>query len=253
MTAITGCLSPRQPNDLKAPGAVNNAPMTYAQIEVAGSRADAAFAVPSTGSGPGVIVIQEWWGLVPHIESVVRRLADAGFVALAVDHYRGAKTAEPDEAGKLMMGLEIGRIAQDLDAAASWLVARPEVVGSQVGVVGFCMGGGLALLAPTVSEHICCASAFYPAMPWPDYAPDWSAYAGKCAQVHKAESDEAGMGERIAEVAAAITAAGGSVEVFTYPGSQHAFFNDDRPEVFDAAHAATAWERMCALLRADCC
>ena len=227
--------------------------MAYTQITVAGSMADAVFAVPTHGSGPGVIVIQEWWGLVPHIESVVGRFADAGFVALAVDHYRGARTTEPDEAGKLMMGLDISRIAQDLDAAATWLVARPEVTGSHVGVVGFCMGGGLALLAPTVSKRICCASSFYPAMPWPDYAPDWSAYAGKCAQVHKAESDEAGMGARIEEVVGQIRAAGGSVEVFGYPGSQHAFFNDDRPEVFDATHAATAWERTCALLRADCC
>ena len=231
----------------------HNAGMAYTQIEVAGSTANAAFALPATGSGPGVIVIQEWWGLVPHIESVVTRLADAGFVALAVDHYRGAKTTEPDEAGKLMMGLDIGSIAEDLAGAASWLCARPEVTGAGVGVIGFCMGGGLALLAPTVSERICCASAFYPAMPWPDYAPDWSAYAGKCAQVHKAESDETGMGARIDEVAAQIRAAGGTVEVFTYPGSQHAFFNDDRPEVYHQAHASTAWERTCALLRADCC
>jgi len=152
-----------------------------------------------------------------------------------------------------MMGLDISRIAADLDAAAAWLLDRPEVTGSSVGVVGLCMGGGLALLAPTVSARICCASAFYTAMPWPDYAPDWTAYAGKCAQVHKAESDEAGMGARIDEVAAQIRAAGGTVEVFAYPGSQHAFFNDDRPEVYHATHASTAWERTCELLRAGCC
>lgn len=225
--------------------------MHRVSIEIDGEQVPAVLGVPDSGSGPAVIVIQEWWGLVPHIAELVERFAAEGFVALAIDHYRGEVTTEPDEAKKLMLGLRIPQIADDLAAAAEWLVARPEVLSECVCVVGFCMGGGLALLGPTASDRICCVSAFYPAMPWPEYAPDWSKYAGRAAQIHKAASDEAAQGERIAQIATEITAAGGVVEVFEYPGSQHAFFNDTRPEVFDAAASDEAWQRTLALFRAQ--
>lgn len=211
-------------------------------MDVQGAPVEGYLAVPESGSGPGVLVIQEWWGLVPHIRSVVERLADAGFVALAVDHYRGVETTEPDEAKKLMMGLRVDAAAADIAAAANYLLARDDVTCSSVGSIGFCMGGGLSLLAPTVGA-ISSAVAFYPAMPWPDYQPDWSQYSGKAALIHKAESDEEHAGPRIAEYADAIRRAGGEVSIFDYPGSQHAFFNDERPEVFDAQHAAAAWQR----------
>jgi len=223
--------------------------MSHTSIQISGEQVPAVLALPPAGSGPAVIVIQEWWGLVPHIVAVTERLAQAGFVAMAVDHYRGAATTEPDEAGKLMMGLDIEQMAADLAAAADHLLGQPQVSSSSVGVVGFCMGGGLALLAPTVSDGISCASAFYPAMPWPHYAPDWSRYAGKAAIVHKAVSDEPGTGPVIAEYAAAIAAAGGEVELFEYPDSVHAFFNDDRPEVYQRANADRAWERTVGFLR----
>ena len=200
-------------------------------------------AVPDSGSGPGVIVIQEWWGLVPQIESVVDRFAAAGFVALAPDHYRGERTTEPDEAGKLMMGLKVAAAASDIAASADHLVRSGMLPIDRVGVVGFCMGGGLALLAPTVSPHIDCASAFYPAMPWPDYHPDWANYTGREALIHQAESDIPSTGQRIAEYAAAIGDNGGTVTIVDYPGSQHAFFNEDRSEVYDATAAGMAWGR----------
>jgi carboxymethylenebutenolidase len=117
-------------------------------------------AVPDAGRGPGVIVIQEWWGLVPHIQSVADRLAAAGFVALAPDLFHGVATTEPDEAKKLMMGLGVAGAADDIAAAADHLVRSGLLTGAQVGCVGFCMGGGLALLAPTVSPHIDCTAAF---------------------------------------------------------------------------------------------
>jgi carboxymethylenebutenolidase len=187
---------------------------------------------------------------VPHIVDVVDRLAAEGFVALAVDHYRGVETTEPDEAKKLMAGLNVGQVADDLAAAATWLRRRDEVEGAKVRVVGFCMGGGLALLAPTVSDEICCAAAFYPAMPWPQFAPDWSRYAGKSAMVHKALTDERGSGPAIDRYAAAISAAGGSVELLEYPESVHAFFNDARPEVYQADNSRLAWERTLSQFRA---
>lgn len=216
--------------------------MTVVSMDVSGAPVEGFLAVPDGGRGPGVLVVQEWWGLVPHIRSVVEHLAEAGFVAMAVDHYRGIETTEPDEAEKLMMGLQVAAAAADLAAGADYLLSRAEVVGSSVGSIGFCMGGGLSLLAPTVGG-VSSAVAFYPAMPWPDYQPQWDAYAGKAALVHKAESDEAHAGPRIAEYAAAILAAGGEVTVVDYPNSVHAFFNDDRPDVYQADNAALAWQR----------
>ena len=200
-------------------------------------------AVPESGRGPAVIVIQEWWGLVPHILRTVDRFAAAGYVALAPDHFRGERTTEPDDAQKLMLGLRIDQVAKDIAGAADYLVSRDEVTSDKVGTVGFCMGGGLALLAGTVSERVVATSGFYPATPWPDYHPDWSRYAGKSALVHKAESDEATAGPVIDGLTTAIRGAGGSVEIFDYPGSQHAFFNDDRPEVYNREYAELAFAR----------
>src|SRR3954471_13438722 len=109
-----------------------------------GHGASGYLAIPESGSGPGLIVIQEWWGLVPQIQDVCDRFAAAGFVALAPDLYHGEKTTEPDEAGKLMMALNVEQAAKDMSGA----VARVQEVSGReaVGVVGFCMGGGLALV-----------------------------------------------------------------------------------------------------------
>lgn len=218
-------------------------------IPINGEDVPGVIALPASGSGPAVIVIQEWWGLVPHIVDVVQRLADAGFVALAVDHYRGEATTEPDEAAKLMLGLDIAQVSADLSATADWLLGRDEVVGETVSVIGFCMGGGLALLAPTVSDPIDRTVAFYPAMPWKHYAPDWSRYAGKSAVVHLAEHDNPATAPAVAAIAEQVHEHGGSVEVYDYPGGVHAFYNDARPEVFQPENARLAWERTLAFLR----
>ncbi len=224
--------------------------MRNTTISINGDEVPGFLAVPASGSGPAVLVVQEWWGLVPHIADVVQRLADEGFVALAVDHYRGVETTEPDEAAKLMIGLSIDQVAADLAAATDALLARDEVVGEQVRVVGFCMGGGLALLGPTVADPLCCAVAFYPAMPWPHYAPDWSRYAGKSALVHLAEFDSPATAPAVADIAERVRAAGGEMDVVDYPGGVHAFYNDARPEVFQPDNARLAWDRTLAFLRA---
>ena len=104
-------------------------------------------ATPPSGRGPGLVVLQEWWGLVPQIRAVCDRLARAGFVALAPDLYRGESTTDPDEAGRLMMSLEIDRAGRDLEAAVEALRREPATTGARVGCIGFCMGGQLALFA----------------------------------------------------------------------------------------------------------
>jgi carboxymethylenebutenolidase len=207
------------------------------------------FAVPTSGRGPGVVVIQEWWGLVPHIEHVVDRFAEAGFVALAPDLYHGVKTDEPDEAMRMMMALAMDPAAKDIAGAARFLFECDPTNGNGIGAVGFCMGGSLALWSATLAPQLTATVGFYPALPWERMSPQWPSYAGKAAMIHCSEEDGTSSAAGIQQAKAAIEEAGGSVELFDYPGTRHAFFNDDRPDVFDAAASATAWDRTTEFLR----
>src|SRR5512143_964330 len=116
-----------------------------------GHTAKGYLATPAAGKGPGVIVIQEWWGLVGHIKKVCDRFATAGFSALAPDLYHGKTTSEPDEAGKLFMALNIGQAEKDLRGAARYLAGQSST--TKIGAVGFCMGGQLALFAATLNPN----------------------------------------------------------------------------------------------------
>ena len=207
--------------------------------------------VPASGSGPAVIVIQEWWGLVGHIKDVVDRFAAAGFVALAPDLYNGESTAEPDEAKKLMMELQMKKAGEDIAGAASYLIARSDVSSATVGAIGFCMGGTLAIWSATISENISAAVGFYPGGSWERTNPNWSNYAGKAAIIHAAESDGTSNAPGIQEALAEIATAGGSATAFDYAGTKHAFFNEDRPEVYDAPAAELAWTRTLDFLRSS--
>ena len=208
-----------------------------------GGTSEGYLALPSGAEGaPGVIVIQEWWGLVPHITSVADRFAAAGFVALAPDLFHGRTTTEPDEARRLVMGLAMDQAARDIAGAADYLAGRPEVAGG-IGAVGFCAGGSLALWSATLSDRIVATVGFYPALPWERMRPDWGNYAGKHAVIHCSEEDGTSASEGVQAAAKAIEAAGGTVKLYDYPGTSHAFFNDDRPATFDRVSAATAWAR----------
>ncbi len=215
-----------------------------------GGMCEGYLALPASGRGPGVIVIQEWWGLVPHITDLADRFAAEGFVALAPDFYHGIATDEPDEAMRLLMSLAMDRAAHDISGAADYLVHRPEVVGDVVGAVGFCMGGSLALWSATLAPAVVAAVGFYPAVPWHAMSPNWSGYAGKTAMIHCSEEDGLSVAEGIVTARTAIEAAGGEVAVFDYPGTSHAFVNDTRPEVFDPAATVLAWDRTVSMLKA---
>src|SRR5215217_3787946 len=114
-----------------------------------GHTAQGYLAVPESGSGPGVVVIQEWWGLVPHITDVCDRFAAEGFVALAPDLYHGETTTEPDEAGKLMMAMNLDQAGREMGGAVTYLQGHDATSGGPVGVTGFCIGGGLAMVLAT--------------------------------------------------------------------------------------------------------
>jgi carboxymethylenebutenolidase len=214
-----------------------------------GSKCSGYLALPKSGSGVGVIVIQEWWGLVGHITKVADRFAEAGFVALAPDLYHGEIAKEPDHAMKLLMGLAMDKAALDIGGAADYLSTRSEVIGKGIGAIGFCMGGSLALWSATLSPKVKATVAFYPGMPWARMEPKWQNYSGKRALIHCAESDGTSSALGIQEAVAGIRAGGGIVEALDYPGTRHAFFNDERTEVYDADASLRAWDRTIGFLR----
>ncbi|MCU1352515.1 MAG: Carboxymethylenebutenolidase [Acidimicrobiales bacterium] len=214
-----------------------------------GHGASGYLAVPESGSGPGVIVIQEWWGLVPHITDVCDRFAAAGFVALAPDLFHGEKTTEPDEAGKLMMALNVSRAVQDMSGAVDFLLDHPTVTGSKVGITGFCMGGGLALVAACeLPDKFGAVVPWYGLIPWPDAEPDWSAITAP-VEGHFAGRDGFFTPEAARDLEAKLRGLGVSATFYVYPDADHAFFNDTRPEVHDPEASATAWERTVSFLR----
>jgi carboxymethylenebutenolidase len=209
------------------------------------------FGAPDSGAtgAPGVIVIQEWWGLVAHIREVVDRFAAAGFCALAPDLYHGESSSEPDGAGKLMMALNVDRAARDLSGAVELL--RERTGRTNVGVTGYCMGGGLALvLACHRPDAIAAAAPYYGLIPWATAQPDFSAMSAKVVGEY-AEFDEFFGPEPTRELEASLRGLGKDATLHIHPGAQHAFFNDTRPEVYDAECASVAWERTLALFRAE--
>ena len=203
-------------------------------------------ALPATGSGPGLLVIQEWWGLVEHIKHVCDRFAAEGFAALAPDLYHGVATKSPDEAGKLFMALSIARAAADLRGAADALLERPEVTSEKVAAVGFCMGGQLALYAGAeFPDRIAAVVDFYGIHPKVRIDPSRLRVP---VLAHFAERDNSVKVSDARALAANIEAAGGSIEAHFYP-ADHAFFNDSRPTVYDRGCSEVAWNRTLAFLR----
>lgn len=216
-----------------------------------GSTGGGYLAMPQSGSGPAVVVIQEWWGLVPHIVDVADRFAAAGFCALAPDMYHGVKVplGEPDEAGKQMMAMELGRAGKDMSGAVDEL--RRRAGKDEVGVVGFCMGGGLALvLACQRPDAVHACVAFYGLIPWPDAQPDYGSLDAPVL-MHVAGGDSFFSPEAAAALERQLQSLGKRVQMYVYEGVDHAFFNDTRPEVYDAGAAATAWQRTIDFLRTE--
>ncbi len=200
-------------------------------------------------SGPGVIVIQEWWGLVPHITDIADRFAAEGFVALAPDMYHGEMTDEPDMAGKLLMSMNLATAGKDLSGAVDLVQERTGR--TKVGVTGFCMGGGLALMAACLRpDAIAAAAPFYGGMR-PDTVIEWDNLAAVVEGHYAATDRGTAAPEAVRELEATLRGKGKNATFHVYPGTQHAFFNDTRPEVYDAAVAKTAWDRTLALFRAN--
>lgn len=204
-----------------------------------GGKARGYLSKPESGSGPGVLVIQEWWGLVEHVKRVADRIAAAGYVALAPDLYHGESTSSPDEAGKLMMALRIEETEKDLRGASAFLLSHSS--GKTLGVVGFCLGGQLALFAASRNDAIRACVDFYGIHPnvHPDYGNIKAAVLGLFA-----EKDVYVTPKVVRKLEADLKKAGVETDFTIYPGCDHAFFNDTRREVHDVAAAADAWHRV---------
>ena len=198
--------------------------------------------MPESGSGPGVVVIQEWWGLTTHVASIVDRLAAAGFVALAPDLYGGPTTHDAAEAAELLKTLPVERAAGDLAGAVDHLVAMPEVTSSTVGAIGFCMGGGFVFaLAARRPDLVSAAVPFY------GLPRDEAALPGIRAAVqgHFGLDDHSIPVDRVRSVFAALGERPGpeASELHLYPAG-HAFLNDENLiGTYDPECAQQAWSR----------
>ena len=193
-----------------------------------------------TGSYPGVLVIQEWWGLNEHIKDITRRLAGEGFVALAPDLYGGKVTSDPQQASAWMAELDREAVIRMLLAALGFLQEKEPTYAEHVGVIGFCMGGGYALLLACRTPAIKATIPFYGDHPDPIdqvkniQCPVLFFGGGKDSWINAAKTEK---------LKDAFQQYGVNGEVRIYPDADHAFFNDTRPEVYNAPAAQEAWTR----------
>jgi carboxymethylenebutenolidase len=199
------------------------------------------------GKGPGVVVIQEWWGLVPHIEDIVDRFAGEGFSAIAPDLYHGATASSPDEAGRMLMELDADRAEKEIAAAGAYLLNRPECTSKKYGVVGFCMGGALAQYAATKESNAGAAVSFYGG--FKKVASDWKNLNAPILLIY-AEEDQGVPAQQGRALAKQLEGTGKDVQVIVYPNVNHAFFNDTGRN-YNAAAAADAWKRTIEFFRAN--
>ena len=209
-----------------------------AETPSASDVANAYLATPAPGSAKGraVVVLQEYFGLVHHIKDVADRCAAQGYTALAPDLYHGRAAETPDEATKLLMSMDLARTERDLAGSVEHLRA---LTGHKVGIVGFCVGGALSLFAACENgERIGACVVYYGGNRRVTYAIDrlQAPVLG-----HWAEDDAFANASRD-KVEGELRRFGKPYEFHTYPGTKHAFFNDERPN-FDPAAAALSWTR----------
>lgn len=197
------------------------------------------------GSHPGVIVIQEWWGLDGHIRDVAERYAREGFVALAPGMYHGQIATEPDEARKLAMAMNRDQANKDLLGAARYLQSLHEVAPKRIGVTGFCMGGSLTLWLAAATTDVAAAAPFYAGFrPGPEEL-------GKIeAEMFCAfGADDGGIPlDGVREFEETLRSQGKRAVVKVYEGAPHSFFNDTK-ESYRPVAAKDAWEHTLDLFR----
>ncbi len=189
--------------------------------------------------GPGVVLLQEYWGINQQIQTVAQRWADVGFVTIVPDLYHGQTASTAEEAGALMKALDFGKAVQEIAGAVSFLKGH-ERCSSQVAITGYCLGGALSFAAAVGIRGLSAVVPFY-GLPG-DL--DWSQIDAPI-QAHFAIHDGWATVAGAEKIKAAVTA---PMELFVYDAA-HAFCNDRRPEVYDEAAASQAWERTLSFVR----
>jgi len=215
-----------------------------------GGKAAGYLALPESGTGPGVIVVQEWWGLDSGIREMADRLAAEGFVALAPDLYHGqlAGHTEMDRAGELMAAMPIDRAARDMSGAVDYLIGLDATTGSGVGVMGFCMGGMLTFfLAADRPDRVKAAVPFY-GYPQGDDQPDYNQITA-AIQGHMAENDDFFGPEGARALEQQLRDLGKDVTFTVHAGAGHAFMAPHNAlGTLDEELAARVWPQAVAFL-----
>ena len=191
---------------------------------------------------PGVILLQEWWGLNGHIRGVADRLATHGYRVALPDLYRGHVTTDAGQASQWMAGLDWSDV---LDQDVVTCVHELGAGGAKVAVLGFCLGGALAVACAAQVKGLQAAVSFYGIPPAQRLDP---ATIGIALQGHFAARDDWCTPKLAQELEAAMRGAGAQPQMHHYE-AEHAFFNDSRPEVYDSASAELAWSRTLAFLQ----
>lgn len=216
-----------------------------------GTTASGYLALPESGSGPGVIVVQEWWGLDSGIKTMADRLAEAGFVALAPDLYHGelAEHDEMDKASQLMTELPVDRAGRDMGGAVDFLADHDATTGDGIGVVGFCMGGMLSfVLASLRPDKIKAAVPFYGFPPIDDGPADLSKIEA-VIRGHMAENDDFFPPEQAQALQAYLQGLGKDAVLTVHPGTGHAFMAPHNAlGTQDAELAAKIWPEVTSFL-----
>jgi len=216
-----------------------------------GHNASGYLAKPASGSGPGVLVIQEWWGLDASIKSMADRLAAAGFVALAPDLYHGELAAhdEMDKAAHLMNSLPADRAGRDMSGAVDYLASHPAVTSHGIGVVGFCMGGMLSfLIAANRGDKVKALVPFY-GFPQGDAEPDWSKLTAAVSG-HMAENDSFFPPAAAHALEKKLRGMGKDVTLTVHPGTGHAFMGPHNAlGTLDETLAAKIWPEAVGFLK----
>jgi carboxymethylenebutenolidase len=211
------------------------------------SGADAAgeISIPRGEKAPGLVLVQEWWGLNDHVRDLLDRFAEAGFLALAPDLYHGTTTKDAGEAQRLMTELDGKRALDEIAGAAAFLKGHERGNG-KVGVTGFCLGGAYAFAAACHVPDLGAAVPFY------GIPPEQNVDYAKCRvpiQAHFAKRDEWATAAGAEAIKKKLEAHGQSMELHVYD-ADHAFVNDTRPEVYSKDNAKLAWDRAVAFLHA---
>jgi carboxymethylenebutenolidase len=221
--------------------------MPEVEFEANGSKAPGYLAVPESGKGPGVIVLQEWWGVDDEIKGYCDRFAEEGFLTLAPDLYRGETTEQPDEAQQKMMAMSMDRAEKDMRGAVDYLAGHEGFEGDGVGAVGFCLGGGLAVWAATANPKVDAVVTYYYVMPHgkPDFSKVQAPVLG-----HFGTNDDFVSVDDAKALEKELNDAGADAKFEFYEGAGHAFANShNRLGTYDEDKSNEAWPKTIDFLR----